>query len=78
VNRVQTLQNLNSYQIEPCIQISKPAVKTTYINNRRYLGNKYKLLSFITSVVSAECKDIKSVADILPVRELWLPHLPIS
>ena len=38
--------------------------KTTYINNRRYLGNKYRLLPFIQSVVSAECKDITSIADI--------------
>jgi len=39
-------------------------LKTTYINNRRYLGNKYKLLPFITSVVAKNCKDISSVADI--------------
>ncbi|MCM1307798.1 MAG: DNA adenine methylase, partial [Butyrivibrio sp.] len=38
--------------------------KTSLINNRRYLGNKYKLLPFITKVVSEECSDIKSVADI--------------
>jgi adenine-specific DNA-methyltransferase len=38
--------------------------KTTYINNRRYLGNKYRLLPFIKSVVSMECKDISSIADI--------------
>lgn len=41
-----------------------PEYKTTNINNRRYLGNKYKLLPFITSVVSAECRDVASVADI--------------
>jgi adenine-specific DNA-methyltransferase len=40
------------------------SLKTTYINNRRYLGNKYKLLPFITSVISEHCKDIKSIADI--------------
>lgn len=34
------------------------------INNRRYLGNKYKLLSFITDVVKANCSDVMSVADI--------------
>ena len=34
------------------------------INNRRYLGNKYKLLSFIKDVVNKECSDVKSVADI--------------
>ena len=34
------------------------------INNRRYLGNKYKLLSFIKEVVDSECKDVKSVFDV--------------
>lgn len=38
--------------------------KTSVINNRRYLGNKYKLLPFITKVVNDECEDIKSIADI--------------
>lgn len=38
--------------------------KTSYINNRRYLGNKYKLLPFINRVVDAECRNIESVADI--------------
>ena len=42
----------------------KKSYKTSLINNRRYLGNKYKLLPFITKVVSEECSDIKSVADI--------------
>ena len=44
--------------------IPEPTVKTTYINNRRYLGNKYKLLPFITSVVAENCKGVSSVADI--------------
>ena len=34
------------------------------INNRRYLGNKYKLLPFIKNVVDENCKNIKTVADI--------------
>ena len=38
--------------------------KTSLINNRRYLGNKYKLLPFITNVVREECAEIESVADI--------------
>ena len=38
--------------------------KTSLINNRRYLGNKYKLLPFITGVVNDECPDITSIADI--------------
>jgi len=39
-------------------------LKTTIINNRRYLGSKYKLLEFIKSVVDKECKNISSIADI--------------
>ena len=39
-------------------------VKSTKINNRRYLGNKYKLLPFIKKVVDSECTDIEIVADI--------------
>ncbi|MCL2801265.1 MAG: Dam family site-specific DNA-(adenine-N6)-methyltransferase [Treponema sp.] len=38
--------------------------KTTYINNRRYLGNKYKLLPFISTVVAENCRDVNSIADI--------------
>ena len=38
--------------------------KTTKINNRRYLGNKYKLLPFITKVVETECENINTIADI--------------
>ncbi len=38
--------------------------KTTLINNRRYLGNKYRLLPFIRQVVAAHCPDVRSVADL--------------
>ena len=38
--------------------------KTSLINNRRYLGNKYKLLPFITKVVNTECSNIETVADV--------------
>ena len=41
-----------------------PKPKTTRINNRRYLGNKYKLLDFIRNTVANECKGINTVADI--------------
>lgn len=34
------------------------------INNRRYLGSKYKLLNFIENVVNENCKDIKTVVDV--------------
>lgn len=40
------------------------AYRISYINNRRYLGNKYKLLPFITDVVKKECIDVGSFADI--------------
>lgn len=36
----------------------------TKINNRRYLGNKYRLLPFITDVISKECGTFDSFADI--------------
>ena len=36
----------------------------TKINNRRYLGNKYRLLPFITEIISKECGDFNSFADI--------------
>lgn len=38
--------------------------KTTKINNRRYLGNKYKLLDFITEVIESNCENVNTVADI--------------
>lgn len=44
--------------------VQERTYKTSLINNRRYLGNKYKLLSFIKGVVETECNGIESVADI--------------
>lgn len=38
--------------------------KTSCINNRRYLGNKYKLLPFISGVVEQENLDFDSIFDI--------------
>ena len=38
--------------------------KTSSINNRRYLGNKYKLLPFISKIVNDECFNIETFADI--------------
>lgn len=38
--------------------------KTSMINSRRYLGNKYKLLPFIKHVVESECIGIEIFADI--------------
>lgn len=44
--------------------VQEKAYKTSLINNRRYLGNKYKLLPFITRVINTQCKDVKSIVDI--------------
>ncbi len=38
--------------------------KSILISNRRYLGNKYKLLDFIKNIVESECPEVYSIADI--------------
>ena len=63
----ETIENLKAMlaektEVEPVIEA--PKAKTTKINNRRYLGNKYKLLDFIKGTVERECKGITTVADI--------------
>lgn len=42
----------------------KLEISTFSINNRRYLGSKYKLLDFIDKTVADNCVEINSVADI--------------
>lgn len=39
-------------------------INYTKINNRRYLGNKYRLLPFITSVIKENCTDFNVFTDI--------------
>ncbi len=39
-------------------------MKKLGINNRRFLGSKFKLLNFIENTVNENCKDIKTVADV--------------
>ena len=39
-------------------------MKKLEINNRRFLGSKYKLLNFIEDTVNQHCKDVKSVVDV--------------
>lgn len=39
-------------------------MKICKINNKRYLGNKYKLITFIKNIVQNECKGIKVIADV--------------
>ena len=44
--------------------IKEHGLKRSYINNRRYLGNKYSLTDFIRKTVDDNCKEINIVADI--------------
>lgn len=39
-------------------------MQTTKINNRRYLGNKYRILTFITKTIAENCGDFETFADI--------------
>lgn len=39
-------------------------VNELYINNRRYLGSKYKLLPFIKNVVKDQCGHVKTFSDV--------------
>ena len=39
-------------------------MKKLEINNRRFLGSKYKLLNFIENTVNENCKNVKSVIDV--------------
>ena len=52
-------------EVGPRIGESMPvSLKKLYINNRRYLGNKYKLLSAIRRVVDENCEGVRSFVDI--------------
>ena len=44
--------------------ISKLGLKRSFINNRRYLGNKYSLSDFIRKTVDDNCKGVNIVVDI--------------
>ena len=76
---IETANKNNAYhenptkKIEPTISevhFSNIAVKThtAFVSfqaqNRRYLGNKYKLLGFIEDIVSEKCNGLKSFCDI--------------
>ena len=45
-------------------ELKKPAYKTISMNNRRYLGNKYKLISVIKHIIHDECRGVNTIADI--------------
>ena len=44
--------------------ISKLGLKQLFINNRRYLGNKYSISDFIRKTVDENCKGVNVVVDI--------------
>ena len=44
--------------------LTQLGLKRSFINNRRYLGNKYSLSAFIRSTVEENCHNVNSVCDI--------------
>ena len=44
--------------------IEELKLKRFFINNRRYLGNKYSLTDFIKKIIEENCKSINIVADV--------------
>lgn len=69
LDKIETLKNnlyledLNNKEIVELL-ISKLGLKQSFINNRRYLGNKYSLSNFIRKIVDENCKNINIVVDI--------------
>ena len=61
-DRLKEYIKKNNVEEKP--EVQELPYKTTKINNRRYLGNKYKLLPFITEVIEKECENVNTVADI--------------
>lgn len=60
----ETVRQLLKERKIPAEEKQEESYKTIHINNRRYLGNKYKLLDFIRSIVKEQCPGIRTVADI--------------
>lgn len=58
--QVDNSQNLDDTDI----LMSKLGLKQSFINNRRYLGNKYSLSDFIRKTVDENCKGVNVVIDI--------------
>ncbi len=60
-----TYEQLNQYiKKNKAKEAQTMGPKKIHINNRRFLGNKYKLLQFIRRVVENECDNVNTVADI--------------
>lgn len=69
MDKIETLKNnlyledLNNKEILE-ILISKLGLKQSFINNRRYLCDKYSFSNFIRKIVDENCKNINIVVDI--------------
>ena len=62
LNKVKNYLDANQISYE--LSKKEKPLKTSTINNRRYLGNKYKLLSFIRQIVEENCENINTIADV--------------
>jgi adenine-specific DNA-methyltransferase len=61
---IKEIQDLINHKIEKKTNNDSTEKVFFEVNNRRYLGSKYKLLDFITNTVEENCNGINSVADI--------------
>lgn len=52
-------------------------VKTFNISNRRYLGNKYKLLDWIKQIVNENCVDVNSFSKKGAIRSVALSNVKL-
>lgn len=66
VNQVQLALNFNEPANETEWEkvVKSKNLRLATINNRRYLGNKYKLLDFIRNVVNEHCPNVNVIMDI--------------
>lgn len=55
-----SIENTSPWEVE----VNKRGLKLAAINNRRYLGNKYKLSDFIRGIVDEYCSGVNIIMDI--------------
>ena len=64
VERIKKFLYMDENIADTEVLISRLGLKQSFINNRRYLGNKYALSDFIRKTVNENCKGINIVIDI--------------
>ena len=62
--RTDDILDFNFHQQEKIRLADEKISERAEIQNRRYLGNKFKLLDFIKKVVEENCSEVETVADI--------------